>query len=306
MSNARGKHPPRTLRSRCKTVRVHARGLSLLVGLILRASAYAIGGEPSHRVFYALGPTGGEDRLYRIDLDENAESTLTPIGAPGALGFPTVVAIAWDYEGERLYGFDRLFKNVIEIDPVTGIGAGLSTTDLTQVKDITFNPNDYLLYVTNGGAVYSIEPGTGQTTQVIGGSTGEGLAHARDTVGGLDGLFTNLPGVPGLWFYPDPDFMQQFSLGGNIVNVNAMTWDPVSDTLYHVNSAGNALYTVNQVTGNVTLLADWANLGILVIGLTVVPGPIDESCTLMDTDRDGDIDLADYREWQNCFTGPAD
>ncbi len=29
-----------------------------------------------------------------------------------------------------------------------------------------------------------------------------------------------------------------------------------------------------------------------------------ESCVLMDTDNDGDIDLSDYAAWQACFNGP--
>ena len=32
--------------------------------------------------------------------------------------------------------------------------------------------------------------------------------------------------------------------------------------------------------------------------------PFAGSCSVMDTDNDGDLDLADYAVWQACFTGP--
>ncbi len=269
--------------------------------LTVLASGHAVLAEGGF--FYAIEPDNGADRVYRIDVDEDFQPTVTPIGDEGSLGYPQVRGIVWDSDGERLLGFDTQFDVWLEIDTTTGAATVLGTFSRAPF-DLTYNPNDGMVYGLEGNSLWRIDPNTGEATLAVSSIATIGLAHVLDTTGGLDGLFTAR--ASGLTLVAEPDF-ELIDFGGNVQGRRAMMWDPSTDTLYNYSGgATHDWYVVNQVTGSEVLVAHW-DLDITVLAITFVqtePQPL--TCDRMDSDDDGDIDLIDFAAFQACFNGPLE
>jgi hypothetical protein len=252
--------------------------------------------------FYAIERADGDDRLYRIDWD----GEVTPIGSPGAFGFPAVQRIVWDKNDERLYGYESTFDIWVEIDTKTSRAMEIGPIDIPFPDDMTFNPNDSLVYAWAGRALVAINPKTAEWQEARPpGRSYAGLAHVLDSMRGLDGFFTKES--QGLVFLPEPNW-NPIVIGGDCCDGQFMVWDEVGDRLLSIYRTSNEVlvYEVNQVTGMPTLIAEW-NLPIIIDSIDFVPQETRRnSCLFLDTDDDGDIDLDDYAVFSECFTGPGE
>jgi hypothetical protein len=69
-----------------------------------------------------------------------------------------------------------------------------------------------------------------------------------------------------------------------------------------------SLYWHSYPEGHIWWRGDWLrdDLGDLRFRVLegLPPEPEQPACGPMDVDRDGDFDLRDFADWQNCFTGP--
>ncbi len=251
--------------------------------------------------FYALDRPDRADRLYRIDWD----GTVTPIGEEGALGFPGVVGLAWDRNEHKLYGYDSTLDVWLIINTSTGRAEELGAFSLV-FRDMTFNANDGLIYAITQNEIVFVEPSTGEATLLKNISGIAGITHVLVTTGGFDGLF--FVSSSGLTLLVEPTW-NSIWLAGNVRGSEALIWNPLTDELYSF--VEPSFYLVNQVTGNQELMLTW-DFGpgpspiSNIQALTFVPSdnpPLPE-CVLVDSDGDDDIDLTDFADFQNCFTGP--
>ena len=258
--------------------------------------------------FYAVQPPQGSDRLFRIEWD----GTLTPIGEPGAFGFPSVEAIVWDQENEKLYGHETTFNILVEIDTQTSEATEVGPLDIPggDLRHWSFNVNDGLLYALVNGQLYAIDSASGSWNLVrdLRGSADQGLTHTLDAIRGLDGFYSVGAGG-GLFLVTEPDWAT-ISLGGTVRSsgFDQLFWDASTDTLWHVKNARPIqFYNVNQVTGDEELSIELPKLPFSpVFSLAFVSSESERpDCSSMDTDDDGDIDLDDYTVFSECFTGPG-
>lgn len=284
------------------------RTIAILVGVMTCITSY--GGESALAIersgyFYVVEGPLELDRLYRVDFD----GTVTPIGREGQLAYPAVDNLIWNWGEKRLFGLDRTLRVWLEINPSTGRATSIGPLDVIIDGAITYNSIDGNIYMhtsgTDGFGVYSIDTDTAMSSFEFSLSGGGDLAHIVDTTGGITGFATT---GDGLTLYNEPDY-QRFIIGGDGGRRRVLMWNPKDDELYSTRKITNStgvhnLYLINQVTGNETLLVSW-ELPISIYSITFVPDysiniPI---CTNMDNDNDGDIDLMDYADFQNCMSG---
>lgn len=252
--------------------------------------------------FLAVEAPNGSGALLRIDLD----GTVERIGSEGELGFPKIAQIVWDSDKERVLGYDSLLDVWLEIDPSTGRARALGELGAftRETLDMTYNTNDGLIYALSG-TVFQIVPDTGDVIPAVDISTSGGIAYTMNGLGGLSGYWS-VNGT-GLDFYTETNWTRTnvAGAGGSAVALRSLVSYPGTKTLYML-AAGNLIFVINTVTTNRSLMLDLGDLGTNLNSMVFVPGtPAGRSCSVTDTDNDGDIDLFDFSAYQECFTGPT-
>lgn len=255
-------------------------------------------GETPPGFFYAVHGPNLTDQLFRIEWD----GTETAIGREGALGFPNVAGLVWDWEHNELYGFDTLLDVWLHINTESGVATSLGPFDIS-LTDMTYSPFDGMVYGIYQGSIYAINQFDGSYELALQASSNfKTIAVGTDLSGGISGFVTT---SSGLYVINWPDF-DVIYFGGSAPQRKHLFWHPSTLQLINFQFGGtNRMFDVNLVSGNETeLLAEW-NPTSLIYWVTFVPNqpPPAQACTVMDVDDDGDVDLLDYADWQNCFTG---
>jgi hypothetical protein len=136
----------------------------------------------------AFGSTRG-DALYAIDPTTGA-TTLK-----GLIGFAHVYALGFDEHG-KLYGVSDFSKQLLSINPGTGVGMALFTLSLNAVFDLATRPEDDVMFLADSttNSLYTLTTADGMTEKV-----------------GDYGSTTNIVGLA--FLMPGPTPIVYFSLG---------------------------------------------------------------------------------------------
>jgi hypothetical protein len=132
-----------------------------------------------------FGSTRG-DALYAID-PTTGTTTLK-----GVIGFARVYALGFDQQG-RLYGVSDFSKQLLSINPGTGVGTAVLTLSLNAVFDVAIRPEDDMMFLADSttNSLYTLNTADGIT---------ESLGDYGATTN-IVGLAFLMPGPkPGLYF----------------------------------------------------------------------------------------------------------
>ncbi len=296
------------------------------------AVAAGMGASISHgenSYFYAVDipPLPEHPRLYRIQVDDayQVESATEIEGHP----WPFIHGVVWDYEGERLFGFDGISNLWFQIDVEQGFAWGVGPGEFhTIFRGMTYNSDDGKAY----GATYddgyiAVDPSRGVGLHVALYAPSETVLHglvfiedvpnvpddpAPQTHSGLVTISENSNGRKVL-MYIERHLLHEGWGSASLTEYNdsllplahfgsdtTLMWNPASRMLLGYVGSQDDLYTIDLVSGNATLVAHW-DLPFDIDGITIVP--VEGSCQYVDSDNDGDIDLLDFSAFQLCFNG---
>src|SRR6185295_13722541 len=86
--------------------------------------------------------TTNSDALYSIDPSSGSTTLKGPIG------FAAVFALGFDQHG-RLFGVSYFTKQLLSIEPATGLGAAMFRLNLNAAFDLASRPEDNALFVSD-------------------------------------------------------------------------------------------------------------------------------------------------------------
>lgn len=219
---------------------------SLILYPVIASGAFLIGASPTGNLF-SINPETGRASLI------------------GSTGVDTPVGLASDPYSGTVWGLniegDDEFDTLHTVDLQTGrfslvgsLGLRIGGTD----AGLAYNPNSNLIYTTSTGtdSLYSIDPTTGQATEV--GSTGivnpQGLAydHVHDILYAASGATTRT------LYQVDPLSAASTRIGNLSPGSgqNGLAYDFVNEVLYVNFSSRSELYTLNVNDATTTLVGD--------------------------------------------------
>lgn len=251
--------------------------------------------------FFALPFPNGFETLWRI----NSEGYVDHVGERGDLATPRPWNLVYDWTHERLYATDVLTRTWVRINPLTGRGTTLGPTGSYFPSQIAFCEQDGFVYGTTGeNQLAKIDPNNGHTTVIADGLSFQSVVCVEGFLGEYDGLIVNEGGT--LVNYTLPD-LERIVIGGQFRRgTSMMLWDPVNKTLFGFDRDNNSIAQFDPSTGTdefVFTVQQWfpsPNVIVFASG-DVFPWT---TCQRTDSDIDGDIDLRDFGNYQNCWTGP--
>ncbi len=279
----------------------------LVCALALMVAAGTVSAGEPKGYFYAIETTGASDRLYRIDWD----GEVTPIGPIGGLGFPTIRDIVWDSNNEKLYGYDDGLYLWLRIDTVSGQATALGDLEFPTQKQ-TFNPLDGLIYAPQYDEIFMIDPSSGAIVDdpLVGAKLPQmprSMEFGYWTASRFPGFYY-ITNAGQFWFVRFADW-SWFGIGSNFQARTQLIWDRNTSKLYQFRAGSvNDFYEINQITGTEeeTPSVDWEIRDLDIRRIAFVPEEVASlQCVLLDDDGDGDIDLFDFANVQNCFGAPA-
>lgn len=280
----------------------------LLVGLAVGQGETAVGGSPytppeSTGTFFALPQPNGFETLYRIDSNGYVDY----VGKRGDLATPRPWNLVYDWTHERLYTTDVLTQTWVRVNPLTGRGTTLGPTGHYFPWQIAFCEQDGFVYgTTNENQLARIEPTTGATTIIADGYSFSSVVCVKDFLGEYDGLIVNQGGTLVNYTLPALD---RIEIGGQFRRgTDAMSWDPINRTLFGFDRPNNSIAQFNLYNGADEFVFTIQHWFPSVISLVFVSGYFfpEPDCQRTDADLDTDIDLHDFANFQNCWTGPRE
>ncbi len=265
--------------------------------------------DPITSVIYALAEIGGVQTLVTLNPNSGTIESSVAIFNPDPFAFSDLLDIAFRPDGTLygIYSFLFVSAQIGTVDINSGVVApfALGTVGHSSASGsaaLAFDPVGGLLYNAAGSALWTIDVDTGSFTEIPLGSPPaftslafhpDGLpfiacteAGAITTIDPLNGTVADLPGVL------DPpadlsglDFAAVILLGGDPASCH-----PSDGNLGDMDGDGQAA------------------LGDLMAFAACMTGPGlgigSSSCLTADMQTDGDIDLADYAEFERLLSAP--
>lgn len=274
--------------------------LQIMVFMTAAGSPPACEVELSDLFLYAVNTH--TDALYRLSWAKPAEQ----LHPDGTIGWPAIDTIGWDSSEGRLYGYDRALGDWIEIDLNTGIGFQLANIQLPPNYGLGYYPTIRRFVYAQGHAIMQLDPRTGESSELFHrtGINFDMVVFVRDAVAHKNGLLTR--GSNGWAFHAEPNY-QSILLNADAQSAGCHRLFPANDYTMILCDRGHEAAILNKVSATTTVICSGPIQNAFAPMVLVEPfaiGPPSPVCRYIDADSDGDIDLRDWADVQNCFGGP--
>jgi sugar lactone lactonase YvrE len=217
---------------------------TLILATTIAAFALSTSSASADLTLYATSPFSGQ--LYTVDTATKTFAPLfTTVGASDSLVFAP--------NGDIIYsngsGQIRDYNLTTHIDKL--VAGGLGSRNLA---DVTLEPGGTSVLVADrgGGAIIRVNLGGGSSTLATYGPIVQGLAYD-----GSGRLFANIGNTIDQIDPTTGAILKSATLIGG----DGLTYNSVTGKLYDASYAGNAIYTVDPTTLNVTFLTGFSNFG---------------------------------------------
>ena len=186
------------------------------------------------------------DQLFSVDLLNGA---VTALGSTAGNGMDTPSDLAFREDTGELFTIDMNSGLVGRLNTANGAFLPLWQTYVNGAQGLAWDPMTQRFYLANTNSVYTLDPATGATTQLVMGAGS--LTTALEV--GPDGTLYSVGFSPGTVFTVDKQTGVHTPLFTTLAYLQGIAID-AEGNWYGVNTNTNSLYRIDPTSGAATLV----------------------------------------------------